>query len=786
MIDERVLEILELPKILAALAEKTASPLGREKAEALRPSTDPAVVRVWQEETAEAVRLLRRHEAVPLDGVHDIRPWVIRAQKGGTLQPDELAAIAQTLKAGRRLKAFLLKATEDGTGSRLRAMAERLIGFSELEQTIAGAIGEHGEVLDTASPALRAIRAEIRALESRIRETLEGFIRNPATQKRLQEPLITVRNGRYVLPVKQEYRHAFGGIVHDQSASGATLFIEPQAVVALGNRLREAQRREEREIERILAHLSAQVAAAGDGLLANAETLGQLDFTFAKALLAREQDAGKPALNTKGYLVLRRARHPLIPKDRVVPIDVELGRSFTSLVITGPNTGGKTVTLKTIGLLTLMAQAGLHIPAEADSDVAVFSGVYADIGDEQSIEQSLSTFSSHMTHIIRILRQVDENSLVLLDELGAGTDPTEGAALATAILDDLHRRGVRTVATTHYSELKAYAYNRPGVMNASVEFDSETLRPTYRLLIGVPGRSNAIAIARRLGLPEEIVEAARSRLSEDEQRVEAMIASLEENRKRAEAERQEAERLRREVERLRDELARERERFAQEKNRLLEKAEREAAQAVEKARREAEAILAELREQAKAEQASIREHRLIALRNQLDRARVRFEREAYPRPARRANPRPVREGDAVRVLTLGQKGTVLEKAGDREWLVSVGLMKVKVKESDLELLEEERQEEWVPVATVKGAGGGVSPELDLRGHTVEEALVELDQYLDRALMAGLNRVTVIHGKGTGALRSGVQEFLKRHKHVRAFRLGGPGEGGSGVTVVELG
>ncbi|WP_188816536.1 endonuclease MutS2 [Calditerricola satsumensis] len=784
--DERALEVLEFPKILAALAEKTVSPLGREKAEALRPSTDPAVVRTWQDETAEAARLLRHHDAVPLAGVRDIRPLVSRAQKGGTLLPDDFVAIAQTLKTGRRLKAFLLKATADGTYPHLRALAERLVSLADLEQAIGEAIGEHGEVLDSASPALRAIRAEIRALESRIRETLEGLIRNPATQKLLQEPLITVRNGRYVLPVKQEHRGAFGGIVHDQSASGATLFVEPQAVVALGNRLREAQRREEREIARILAQLSAKVAAAGEALLANAETLGQLDFVFAKAHLAREQDAGKPALNTKGYLVLRRARHPLIPRDRVVPIDVELGRTFTSLVITGPNTGGKTVTLKTIGLLTLMALAGLHIPAEADSDVAVFSGVYADIGDEQSIEQSLSTFSSHMTNIIRILRRVDANSLVLLDELGAGTDPTEGAALATAILDYLHRRGVRTVATTHYSELKAYAYNRTGVMNASVEFDAETLRPTYRLLIGVPGRSNAFAIAQRLGLPEEIVTAARSQLGEDERRVEAMIASLEENQRRAEAERQEAERLRREVERLRDELARERERFAQEKNRLLEKAEREANQAVERARREAEAILAELREQAKAEQASIREHRLIALRNQLDRARVRFAREAPPRPARKANPRPVREGDTVRVLTLDQKGTVLEKAGDQEWLVSVGLMKVKVKERDLELLEGEPQEEWVPVAAVKGGGSAVSPELDLRGHTVEEALVELDQYLDRALMAGLHQVTVIHGKGTGALRSGVQEFLKRHKHVRAFRLGGPGEGGSGVTVVELG
>jgi len=513
--------------------------------------------------------------------------------------------------------------------------------------------------------------------------------------------------------------------------------------------------------------------------------LGELDFAFAKAQLGISLRATIPRLNDRGYLRFKKARHPLIPQAEVVPIDVELGKTYRAIVITGPNTGGKTVSIKTIGLLSLMAMAGLPIPAEEDSEAAVFSSVFADIGDEQSIEQSLSTFSSHMTNIIHILNAMDERSLVIFDELGAGTDPAEGAALAMAILDHVVERGARLLATTHYSELKAYAYNRPEVVNASVEFDVTTLKPTYRLLVGVPGRSNAFAIARRLGLSEEIIAAARRAISEEDNQVESMIASLERNARTAEQKRREAEALRAEAEELRRQLEEERNRFAEEKNRLLEKAEEEARIAVQLAKEEAERIIRELRE-LQAEGAAIKEHQLIAAKKRLDEAVLDLDKEKVKKQQPKAGGAgQPKAGDEVMVHSFGQRGTVLEQTGEQEYLVQIGIMKMKVKQDELSVLKQAKAEPAVRYPAVKARVGNVKLELDLRGCRVEEGLQEVDRYLDEVLLAGLHTVSIIHGHGTGALRKAVHDFLRSHRNVKSFRLGGQGEGGVGVTIVEL-
>ncbi len=783
--EQRVLHTLEFNKVVDLLVEKATSALGKEKAAALVPFTHIDQVRAAQQETSEASTVLRLKGSVPLGGIRDIRSPIQRARLGSMLSPAELLDIASTVFAGRRLKTFLVDLCEDEPLPLIGGLAERIEGLRELETEIKRCIDENGEVVDSASVELRQIRQEIRSLESRIRERLEQTIRSGAYQKMLMEQIITIRNDRYVIPVKQEYRHVFGGIVHDQSASGATLFIEPEAIVSMNNKLREVRLREEREVERILLALTEAVAAQVETLKANLEALAELDFIFAKAQLAYEMKATCPKLNDRGYLRMKKARHPLIPREVVVPIDVELGKDYRAIVITGPNTGGKTVSIKTIGLLSLMTMAGLHIPAEEESEMAIFSSVFADIGDEQSIEQSLSTFSSHLTNIIRILEAMDERSLVLFDELGAGTDPTEGAALAMAILDHVVQRGARLVATTHYSELKAYAYDRPEVINASVEFDVQTLRPTYRLLIGVPGRSNAFAIAKRLGLSEEIIRTARQAISEEENQVESMIASLEKNTRTAERKRREAEALRREAEELRRQLEEERQRFAEEKNRLLEKAEEEARIAVQLAKEEADSIIRELREMM-AEGVQIKEHRLIEAKKRLGDAVLELEKEkVVKKPSKAARAAQLKAGDEVMVTSFGQKGTILEKVADNEFLVQIGIMKMKVKRDDMNLLKPTKQQPVAVYTAVKSRRDSVKMELDLRGYNVEDGLAELDHYLDEALLSGLHSVSIIHGHGTGALRKGVHEFLRNHRNVKSFRLGGQGEGGVGATIVEL-
>ncbi|MFA4134920.1 MULTISPECIES: endonuclease MutS2 [unclassified Brevibacillus] len=783
--EQRVLKTLEYDKIVALLIDKASCTYGKEKASELIPFLRLDEVITAQQGTEQAATVLRLKGSVPLGGIRDIRGPVQRARLNAMLAPMELLDIASTVMAGRRLKTFLLDMCDDHELPLLQQQAERIEGLRELETEIRRCVDENGDILDSASLELRQVRQEIRQLESRIREKLDQMTRSSTYQKMLMENIVTIRGDRFVIPVKQEYRSVFGGIVHDQSASGATLFIEPEVIVEMNNKLRELRLREEREVERILYVLTEQVSFAVEALVENTEALTELDFMFAKAQLAWSMKAICPRINDRGYVNMRKARHPLIPREVVVPVDVELGGEYQAIVVTGPNTGGKTVSLKTIGLLSLMTMAGLHIPAEEESEMTVFSSIFADIGDEQSIEQSLSTFSSHMTNIIQILAKMDNKSLVLFDELGAGTDPTEGAALAMSIIDHVIDSGARLVATTHYSELKAYAYDRPEVINASVEFDVQTLRPTYRLLIGVPGRSNAFAIARRLGLPEHIIDVARGSISEEDNQVESMIASLERNRKSAEADRLAAKAARQEAEELRRQLEEERAQFAEEKNKRMERAEDEARIAVQLAKEEAETIIRELREMM-AEGMEIKEHRLIDAKKRLGNAVLELEKEKVKKPAKAVRATQIKVGDEVMVTSFGQKGTVLEKVNNEEFLVQIGIMKMKVKRDDMHVQNSIQQKpQAAPYTSVKRRSDNIKMDLDLRGYNVEDSIREIDQFLDDALLAGLHSVSIIHGHGTGVLRKGVHEYLRSHRNVKSFRLGGQGEGGVGATIAEL-
>lgn len=792
--DARALHTLDYEKVIAQITSFAATPLGKEKVKQLSPLSNLEKVQRSLEATAEGRAVLQYKSDVPFGGIRDIRPYLKRANIGAVLSPEELLDIASTIAGARRLKRFLLNVTDE-TDLALPVMVHWAGQITELKQvqaSIAACIDARGEVVDQASDELRRIRAGIRRTEREIREKLEHIIRSSRYAPMLQEAIVTLRGDRYVIPVKQAHRTQFGGIVHDQSASGATVFIEPRAVVSLNHKLREWQLKEEREIERLLRELSRTVATAYDALQVNVQALAELDFIFAKAAYAMDTEAARPRLNDSGVIRLKGARHPLIPKQEVVPIDVELGDQFTTLVVTGPNTGGKTVALKTIGLLTLMAMSGLYIPAEDGSEMAVFKQVFADIGDEQSIEQNLSTFSGHMTNIIRILGDLGEGSLILLDELGAGTDPTEGAALAIALLDHIHQHGCRIVATTHYNELKAYAYNRENVMNGSVEFDIETLKPTYRLRLGVPGRSNALAIAERLGMPAQVIDKAKKQLSTDVKRAETMIAELEENRKAAEEDRRKAAALKREMETLRRETEREYEKVESARERLRKQAAEEARDIVKRAQREANDIIQELRKW-RAGQVEVKEHQLIDAKKRLD--DLEPERDTWRGPQARRSGEPekepaahsldIRPGDEVFVQSFKRKGHVVQTLEDGELQVQLGVMKVNVPRHDVRPIKTPSHREKVQTASVTRAKDHIALELDLRGLTVEEAVREIDKYMDDAVLAGLNEVTLIHGKGTGALRTGTHAFLRSHRHVKSFRLGREGEGASGVTVVQL-
>ncbi|WP_176583553.1 endonuclease MutS2 [Priestia megaterium] len=783
----RIFHVLEFNKVKEQLQKKVASSLGREKVANLIPSTQYEEVVKWQEATDEATTVLRLRGNVPLGGIFDVRPSVKRAEIGGTLSSNELLDVASTIYAARQVKQFIEQVVEDEDLQLpiITEHIEKLMPLPEVEQTIKMSIDENGTVLDGASDQLRGIRQKLRSTESRIREKLESLIRSSSAQKMLSDAIVTIRNERFVIPVKQEYRSAYGGIVHDQSSSGATLFIEPQAIVTLNNELQEAKVKEKQEIERILIALTVQVAEVANELRQNVYLLGELDFMFAKGRYSHELKASKPKMNDRGYIKLVKAKHPLIAQEDVVANDIELGDQYTSIVITGPNTGGKTVTLKTLGLFTLMAQAGLQIPALDGSEMAVFKHVFADIGDEQSIEQSLSTFSSHMVNIVDILQKVDHESLVLFDELGAGTDPQEGAALAISILDQVYERDARVVATTHYPELKAYGYNREGVVNASVEFDIETLSPTYKLLIGVPGRSNAFEISKRLGLSAEVIERAKGYIGSETNKVENMIASLEDSRRQSEHELEEAEELRKEAQKLHKELQSQIIEFNEKRDKLYEKAEEKAQATVKAASEEAEKIISDLRKMSQKNHALVKEHELIEARKRLEDAVPTLEKSKKKPAVPKKQERTLQAGDEVKVLSWGQKGTLVERVSNNEWQVQMGIMKMKVKEKDLEYISSPKPVETKPLATVKGKDYHVNLELDLRGERYENALIRVEKYIDDALLANYPRVSIIHGKGTGALRKGVQEYLKNHRSVKNIRFGEASEGGSGVTVVEF-
>lgn len=785
MNDSKIIKTLEYDKILKRLSDHASTELGKTLCASLKPSSQFDEVIKRLSETDEAVKIGRLKGGISFGGIRDINQALKRAHIGGMLNIQECLDVASTLSNGRRIKRLLQTMHEEHDIPHIHQLSEQMTDHRDVEQAIMACISEEAEMLDSASDALRRIRHTIRSTESRVRERMEQMIRTPAIQKKLQENIITIRNDRYVIPVKQEYRSDFGGMIHDQSASGATLFIEPEAIVNLNNQLREAKLKEQIEIEKILMALSAQIADIYDTAKHNVDVLMQLDFIFAKAGLARSLQCTLPRMNDRGFIKLNRGRHPLIDADVVVPLDMELGNDYSMIIVTGPNTGGKTVSLKTIGLLTLMAMSGLFIPAEEGSQLCVFDGVYADIGDEQSIEQNLSTFSSHMTNIIRILKEMTPKSLVLLDELGAGTDPAEGSALAISILEYIRSIGCRMVATTHYSELKAYAFEQKGIMNASMEFDIKTLSPTYRLLIGIPGRSNAFAIAERLGLPRAIIESGKERIDGDDQKVETMLASLEANRLTSESERRTAEELRKEVQAIREKLVEQERRFAEQKDKLVAKAKAEAADIVKKAKREAEEIIADLRKVAMEEGASIKEHRLIEAKRRLDLAEPSIQTPTGARTSGAAA--AVEPGDEVFVTRFGQKGHVVEIVNDSEVIVQLGIMKMKVTKAELQKVEEKKQKKTVQTSpkVKRTRDDNVRTELDLRGKNLEESLLEVDQFIDEAYLSHIGQIYIIHGKGTGVLRDGIQQHLRQHRLVKQFRLGEFGEGGTGVTVATL-
>ncbi len=786
MMKERTLRVLEFTRIREMLAEGALTEAGAEKCRALVPADDLATAQALQAETEEAAVILQYTGGHPMTAFPDIRPALAICEKGGSLSAGMLLNVAELLRSSRAARDALV--TERENTPILKAKAEGLFVARNIEKDITDAIISEDEIADRASSELFNIRRHLRGAQDRIRDKLNQMIHSAVLQKALQDPIITVRNNRYVLPVKAEFRSSVPGLVHDQSSSGATLFIEPMAAVEMGNELKQWELKEQQEIERILAALSAEVAPYADSMLETEELLAELDFIFAKGLLSRRFVCVSPKLNNEGRLKIIRGRHPLIDPEKVVPSTVWLGEkdTFTTLVVTGPNTGGKTVTLKTVGLFTLMAQAGLQVPADLGTELAVFEQVFADIGDEQSIEQSLSTFSGHMTNIVEIMHEVTPRDLVLFDELGAGTDPTEGAALAQSILTRLLHIGVRTLATTHYSELKAFALTTKGVENASVEFDVETLRPTYRLSIGVPGKSNAFEISRRLGLPENLIDAARKLLSGNAIRFEDVIANAEYHRQVAEKERQLAEEANRETIRLRNEAEQLRREMEQKREQALRKAREDAKHIVDQARRESESVIAELKKMKK--NAAVGDASVNDLRRKLDK-----ESDALAEGLGQKSyddgeaPKTVKAGDQVKILTLGAEGTVLAPPDEKgEVRLQAGMMKFTAPLAQLRLI---RQAPVKEKTTVKAKTGmmtrTVKSECDVRGMNLEEALDAVSLYLDEAVLAGLNEVYIIHGKGTGILRAGIQQDLRKNRHVKSFRRGMYGEGEDGVTVVTL-
>ena len=782
--NEKYQRVLEYPKILEKLSEFAVSDMGRERALALRPSGDAREVRRMQAQTEEAMSVIAYTGGNPMASFTDVREYLKLSAVGATLSMKALLSVAEALRACRAVRRALVTDREDTPI--LTEMGSRISTNRMLEEDILNAILSEEEMSDHASPELANIRRHVRALNDRVRDKLNSYIRSSAMQKYLMDSIITMRNGRYVIPVKSECRQFVPGLVHDQSGSGSTLFIEPMAVVEAGNELKEWTLKENQEIERILKEFSGRIAPDASLIASSLEIMAEIDCVFARAYLAREMKAVEPKLNEEGRINLIRARHPLIDPEKVVPSNLWMGKDFTTLVVTGPNTGGKTVTLKTVGLLTLMAQSGMQIPAQFGSELAIFDEVFADIGDEQSIEQSLSTFSSHMTNIVAILRQVTPRSLTLFDELGAGTDPTEGAALAMSILEHLLNMKVTTLATTHYSELKAFALSTKGVENASVEFDVETLRPTYRLSIGVPGKSNAFEISRKLGLSDELIQSAGERLTKNQIRFEDVIANAEYHRQIAEKEQKLAEEAHLETQRIRNEMEKARLEYEGQRESMIQKAKDDAKRILQKAQRESEQIISELKK-AKSGM-TLKEHELHEMRARLQGGIDDVTDTIQPGNADAGEAlKTVKVGDKVELIHLGAQATVLSLPDAKgECTVQAGAMKLKANLSQMRRAKAEpAKKKPSAVSTVSVAPRAVSMECDVRGMTVEEAIVQVDLFLDGAALNALKSVSVIHGKGTGALRAGIHSHLKHHPGVSEFRLGRYGEGEDGVTIVTL-
>ncbi|WP_066640371.1 endonuclease MutS2 [Desulfolucanica intricata] len=784
--DQRTLKRLEFDKILEKLAGCTASVLGKERALALLPSTDFDTVKAWQAETTQARELFRMEPGADLGGWRDIRESVSRAEHGAVLEPKELLDISETLTSARKARKYLLEREE--LYPLLVEIASRIGGFSDLEQMLKKAILPGGEIADSASDTLSQIRRRIINTQASVKQRLEHIIRSPQYQKYLQDPIVTMREGRYVVPVKQEYRGQVQGIVHDTSASGATLFIEPMSVVEANNELRRLIIAEKQEVAKILTELSIRVAQESEELWITLEALGHLDFVLAKARFSRQLDAWVPQLTNEHLINIQRGRHPLL-SGKVVPVSVHLGKDFDELIITGPNTGGKTVALKTIGLLVLMNQSGLHIPADSSSEMGIFNQVFADIGDEQSIEQSLSTFSSHMSNIVSILNSSGPGTLVLMDELGSGTDPTEGAALAQAILEKLHKLGAKIVATTHYSELKNFAYVNDRVENASVEFDPVSLRPTYRLLIGKPGRSNAFDIASRLGLREEVVERAKEFLTTEQIEISELMKQLEKEQRLAEEERQRAEILRSDAEKLKERYRELEEGLRSKREDILTKAYEKAQSIMKKAKLEADEVIKEIRAVLDEEDNKIRERVIQETRNKIKGMQGRLREKTPEKTPGGIVPQSLLSGEEVLIPRFNQRGYVLSLSDDgKEVQVQVGIMKLNLPINELRKVGEIKKTKGGQSqisGLMKDKSRNISTKLDLRGMRAEEAWLEVEKYLDDAFLAGLGKVYVVHGKGTGALRSMIHRQLQGNKRVKSFRLGEHGEGGAGVTVVDI-
>ncbi|PTI21438.1 endonuclease MutS2 [Staphylococcus xylosus] len=779
---QKSLDVLEFDKIKLLVENEAISDLGKEKVVAMAPATDFDTVEFQMNETDEIAQIYNKHRMPSLSGLAKVSAFIHRASIGGVLNVSELNVIKRLIQIQNQYKTFynnLINEEETINYPILNDRMEQLPILTDLYQSIHEKCDAY-DLYDNASYELQGIRSKISSTTQRIKQNLDKIVKSQANQKKLSDAIVTVRNERNVIPVKAEYRQDFNGIVHDQSASGQTLYVEPSSIVEMSNQISRLRNDEAVERERILSELTGYVAEEAEACLMSESIMGQIDFLTAKARYASSIKGTKPEFSTERTVYLSKAYHPLLDRDTVVANTIEFAEDIETVIITGPNTGGKTVTLKTLGLIIMMAQSGMLIPTLDGSKLSVFENVFCDIGDEQSIEQSLSTFSSHMKNIVEILQETTKHSLILFDELGAGTDPSEGAALAMSILDYVHDIGSLVMATTHYPELKAYSYNRDGVMNASVEFDVNTLSPTYKLLMGVPGRSNAFDISKKLGLNIQVIQKAKSMIGQDEQEINEMIASLETNSKRVDEQRIELDQLLREAQDTHDALAKQYEQYQNHEKQLMNEAKEKANQRVKSATNEADEILKELRELRDKKGADVKEHELIDKKKQLD---DQYEAKSIKQNVEKKKWDAIKAGDEVKVLTYGQKGEVLELIDNNEAVVQMGIIKMKLPLEDLEKTKKTKEE---PTKMIKRENRqSIKMELDLRGYRYDEAMTAVDQYLDQAVLSNYEQVYIIHGKGTGALQKGVQNHLKRHKSVSSYRNGMPSEGGFGVTVVEL-